>query len=323
MPSALSKDLRWRIVKKSVMHELTANSIADHLDVPAPTVKKVLRRWRETGSVETHQGRRLADAHNTIMTHEQSMRLLELVTLLDDEVMLDEIHEQFCVYAGLELSVSTICRAMHKLGFTRKRLHRLALECDQTRAMRFYIDVTTHHAPSQLLFLDETSKDWRAMNRSYGFALRGQKPRSSNGIFLRGERISTLGAFDMNGFIDWYSVTGTFKHGDFLDGVQAAVLPHITPFPGPRSVVILDNASIHKRDEFSAAVRARGGMVLWLPPYCWHLNPIEEAFGAVRQWLMRNKHMATQLGGTQQFLNAAFDSVTPDTARSCFHHCGY
>ena len=82
MPSALSKDLRWRIVKKSVMHELTANSIADHLDVPASTVKKVLRRWRETGSVETHQGRRLADAHNTIMTHEQSMRLLELVTLL-------------------------------------------------------------------------------------------------------------------------------------------------------------------------------------------------------------------------------------------------
>ena len=50
--------------------------------VPASTVKKVLRRWRETGSVETHQGRRLADAHNTIMTHEQSMRLLELVTLL-------------------------------------------------------------------------------------------------------------------------------------------------------------------------------------------------------------------------------------------------
>ena len=127
MPAALSMDLRWRIVKKSVMYEMVASSIADQLDVPLVTVRKVLRRWRETGSVETHQGRRLKDPANTIMTHEQCMRLLELVTLLDDEVMLDEIHMHFCVYAGLELSVATICRAMHKLGFTRKRLHRLAL----------------------------------------------------------------------------------------------------------------------------------------------------------------------------------------------------
>ena len=61
------------------------------------------------------------------------------------------------------------------------------------------------------------------------------------------------------------------------------VLPHMAPFPGPRSVLILDNASIHQRDRLERLVQARGGRVMWLPPYCWFLNPIEEAFGKVRQ----------------------------------------
>ena len=90
------------------------------------------------------------------MTHEQCLHLLELVTVLDDEIMLDELHEQFESYVGVEVSVSTICRAMHRLGFTRKRLHRLALECDEARATRFFIDVMSHHVASQLIFIDET-----------------------------------------------------------------------------------------------------------------------------------------------------------------------
>ena len=251
-------------------------------------------------------------------------RLLELVTIMDDETMLCEIHEEFCAQNGVTIDVSTVCRAMARLGFNRKRLHRLAVQCDQHRANQFYVSVTLHHQAHQLFFLDETSKDQRAYNRSYGYALRGLKPRSNLGIFSRGQRISTLGAFDMHGFVDWYSIPGTFRGDDFLDAVEAAVLAHVTPFPGPRSVIILDNASIHKRQSFVDAVGRKGGFVMWLPPYCWHLNPIEEGFGCVRQWLMRNKHLAEILpGGTRAMLDIAFDSVTPAQARSCFHHCGY
>ena len=68
---------------------------------------------------------------------------------------------------------------------------------------------------------------------------------------------------------------------------------------------MLDNASIHKRQEF---VDARGGIVEWLPPYCWHLNPIEEGFGCIRQWLMQNKHLYGQVpGGTRGLLQLAFE----------------
>ena len=87
--------------------------------------------------------------------------------------------------------VPTVCRAIVRLGFTRKKLHRLALECDRVRADRFYVGMMLHHQPHQLIFLDETSKDMHSINRSYGYALRAMKPLSDLGFFSRGQRIST------------------------------------------------------------------------------------------------------------------------------------
>ena len=43
---------------------------------------------------------------------------------------------------------------------------------------------------------------------SYGYALRGHAPRSSSGIFSRGERRSYLCGMDMHGIVDFYSLTG-------------------------------------------------------------------------------------------------------------------
>jgi hypothetical protein len=83
-----------------------------------------------------------------------------------------------------------------------------------------------------LLFIDETSKDHRAMQRSYGYALRGKPPRSDTSTHWRGDRRSFLAAFDVHGFVDHYSVGGTFNSDAYLDGVEVAVAPHVTPWPG-------------------------------------------------------------------------------------------
>jgi hypothetical protein len=50
-------------------------------------------------------------------------------------------------------------------------------------------------------------------------------------------------------------------------------------------------------------IEAQGGIVVFLPPYCWFLNPIEEAFGMVKQWVQRNddycrRHWAAQPGSS-------------------------
>jgi transposase len=237
MPVAISEDLRLLIVRKHYLGGQAHGQIAKDLaPCSRSTVKRVLRRWRLESSVASRQGKRQRDPANTVMSNEVCMLLLERVTLLDDESMLTEIHEDFMGTHGVEVSLSTICRAMARLGFTRKKLHRLALECDRRRADQFYADVTLNYSAPQLLFLDETSKDDRAFNRSFGYELRGLKPRSSLGVFQRGQRFSTLAAFDMTGFLGWYSIRGTFKADNFLDGIEDAIIQHVGAFPGPRSV---------------------------------------------------------------------------------------
>ena len=122
MPRALSDDLAWRVVWKRLMYAQTDDEIASHLLVHARTVQRVMRRFRETGNVATNVGRRLASPSNVIMTFETDMKLLELVTLLDDKSMLQEIHSEFCALVGATPHISTICRAMRRLNFTRKKV---------------------------------------------------------------------------------------------------------------------------------------------------------------------------------------------------------
>ena len=43
-------------------------------------------------------------------------------------------------------------------------------------------------------------------------------------------------------------------------------VPHVNCYPGRRSVVILDNASIQKCYDFVRMINEAGGIVLYLPP---------------------------------------------------------
>ena len=59
------------------------------------SIKGILRRFKQHLTVSTWQGRRRDQPAQTIMTEEMDRRLIKLVTELDDESMLLEIHEEF------------------------------------------------------------------------------------------------------------------------------------------------------------------------------------------------------------------------------------
>jgi transposase len=64
----------------------------------------------------------------------------------------------------------------------------------------------------------------------------------------------------------------------FLDFVEYKVLPHFNSRPGPRSVLVLDNASIHKSSRLKELCDAYGIMLEFLPLYSPDFNPIEATF---------------------------------------------
>ena len=61
------------------------------------------------------------------------------------------------------------------------------------------------------------------------------------------------------------------KSADFNDWLAEASCPHLTA----NHVFILDNAMLHKTSRTRQLVEARGGRLLFLPPYSPDYNPIE------------------------------------------------
>ena len=49
------------------------------------------------------------------------------------------------------------------------------------------------------------------------------------------------------------------------------------------SVIVMDNASFHKRQDTLDALQAEGHTVLWLPPYSPDFNPIEKTWAWIKR----------------------------------------
>ena len=100
----------------------------------------------------------------------------------------------------------------------------------------------------QLVYLDESSAcDEQTGDRWYGWALKG-KPARKVGSCKRLERWSILFAYTCKGFLWWDIIKGSYDAELFALFLEAHVIPHTNPFPGPRSVIIMDNAWIHHNE---------------------------------------------------------------------------
>jgi hypothetical protein len=103
-------------------------------------------------------------------------------------------------------------------------------------------------------------------------------------------------------------------------------LDHIKRLENKCWCILLDNASIHKCDEFVARVASRGGIVRFIPPYCHFLSTLDNGgFGALVQWL-RGKTEYVQSVGIEQGMEDAFYDLNSDggrLARRCFRNCEY
>jgi transposase len=71
---------------------------------------------------------------------------------------------------------------------------------------------------------------------------------------------------------------------DFIQGL----LPHMNKWPLPNSVLVVDNASIHKVAGIREMVEEQGARLLFLPAYSPDFNPIELAFSTIKAWLRKS-----------------------------------
>jgi transposase len=167
---------------------------------------------------------------------------------------------------GITVNKSTICRLLKKHRISNKKGQRLGHTQSQslrTAWQSLMLDVTAE----QLVFLDESifkqQTGWRLM--AYGPI--GQPARYSDDM-TRGETWSILPAYTTEGYLPCTGIRKGFFNGDaFVSWVVNELLPHLNPFPQPRSVICLDNLNVHLDHRIRHALEAKGCLIKFLPPY--------------------------------------------------------
>ena len=115
------------------------------------------------------------------------------------------------------------------------------------------------------------------MPRRQGYSLIGRRCFGQQDWGARG-RTNVIGALLSGLLLTVTLLMGKVNSEIFLTWVTQELLPQLPP----KSVIVMDNASFHKRLDIQESIRRAGHTLLFLPPYSPQLNPIEHKWAQAK-----------------------------------------
>jgi transposase len=206
-------------------------------------------------------------------------------------ITLDEMQAELDSMFDLQVHTTTISRTLNGLGIRNKRvraplrvhpshitnflgtslqLSKAAAErCEEARnEFRFRAGA---YPSDFFVWVDESAVDLRTTYRLNGWAYKGRRARI-RAVFRRGKRCvssvcqqsclfvygtySILPALTSEGIIYSDIKIGSWDGEHFLEFLDG-LLEHMNPFPAPRSVLVMDNCSVHHVPDVLERCRAR------------------------------------------------------------------
>ncbi len=148
---------------------------------------------------------------NNNMTH-------DLYTLLEEapKMYLSEIQEWVALAYEVHISRAALHQNICNAGITYKLLHRAAAEHDEDFQQEWLQDVNAHFMASQMVFIDETSKDNQTVYRHYGHSIAGHCVTISAN-FMQGEQYSMVAVLSLDGYEAVCIVLGSVDGEEFMD----------------------------------------------------------------------------------------------------------
>lgn len=148
----------------------------------------------------------------------------------------------------------------------------------------------------KIAYVDECGID-TYLYREYGYATRGQKVFSR----ISGRKYKRCGivAAQVNGkILAPFQYDGTMDSSLFEFWFSCQLLPVLDK----GCMVVMDNASFHRKSRLFLAAQMAGVILVFLPPYSPELNPIEQFWA----WLKRR--LRKFLLNSPSFNDALFDA---------------
>ena len=148
--------------------------------------------------------------------------------------------------------------------------------------------VAAHFHPDQLIFADESHFNRLTLRRPYAWSIRGERAQRYEFTF-RGTKYSMLPTLSLDGILHLEVLENAITGEDFRQFVEG-LLPHMSEWPLPNLVLVIDNAAIHKVEGIREMVKEHGSRLLYLPTYSPDYNPIENTFSSIKSWLCSNRN---------------------------------
>ena len=268
----------------------------DHFDwfgeCPASTSKRMLDLY----GTEQLRGRKVT----TWAVKERIKAIIDE----DPSLFLGEIRTQLRADFNKTFSISSIHRCITRdLNYSLKILSMKAKQADFLERATYRKALSSADDPSMFVFVDECSVSAEDGRKRRGRGKRGA-PVQKHEIFIGDDQATytLLGAVDINGFVtnacdvvfrraanSTNMQRGTIDSERFVQWTVDRLVPTLGNYllGEPRSVVVLDNVSIHKDPRVLAAIEAAGAIVIWCARYSPDLNPIEMCFFQYKQFLRR------------------------------------
>lgn len=319
---AYDADLRWRMIYQRLVLNLSLETVSRNLCVDRSTVRRTLRLFAETNSVNKRLYPEQHALQRRKLTENDRFLILELV-LERPGIYLTELQRELLAATGTDVSISTIFRFLQSCGFSRTKIRSVAAQRSEDLRARYVTEVALYDR-NMLVFVDETGSDRRDAMRKFGYSLRGQRCVAKR-LLVRGERVSAIAALSVTGVLDFKIVRGTTNGDIFLEFIEKELLPHLMPFDGQNcnSIVVMDNASIHHSEKVIELIASVGALLIYLPPYSPDLNPIEEAFSSVKAFLKDHEAIAYTSRDIEIIMQAAFNRISTDVCQGWFSNSGY
>ena len=157
--AAYDEDLLRRAVYQRYALEFSSRKIAWNLNIDIATVHRIIDQFDTTNSVKRASYPRGESHFLRKLTNVDALVLIEAI-ITQPGIYLHELQQHLLKETGTQISVPTICNFLHKNGFTRQKLARVAIQ--QSSALRStFLGEISLFAPKMFIFIDETGSDRR------------------------------------------------------------------------------------------------------------------------------------------------------------------
>lgn len=283
MSRTRSPELRRLVLRARYKYKRSFRWIRKYFRVCSKTVQIWANQLRRYG--DFRDGKRSGRPPKLTKEH---LKFLKRVLKVDSSLYLTEIARLMKIRFGIVVDPTTLSRALRKAKWSRKRVWRICVRYSKHEEREFWRRYRRAHLMrKRLVFIDESHTDQRDLNRKFGWSRINSRSRFSH-LFARGKRWTILAARTQSGLFTYKITTKTGNTRRFCRFVERKIMPKLKS----DSVLVMDNASIHKSKEFTQFVKRHRLRILYLAPYCPHTNPIELDFNGIKCYLKKRRKIA-------------------------------